>query len=218
MMYGIANQAASGCSAYSVSVTTVTAPMRRRRYVSPIGRIGSAEAVPMLMPMLRRQDPKITRAAITALAGIDDPSAARAIHTVLRSSTGEQRRAVVDALVAGRDTRVVPMLVRILEESEPLGRDTGTHNIGTDDWLAHLKRANRTRTGQYNGEPLPGDLFEQRAFWSWTVVHVFRETTKCTAGTVEGTVPLPYGLGLLDQRHVLCYLRQLRQERMDLWA
>jgi HEAT repeat protein len=42
---------------------------------------------------------------------------------VLRSVTGDQRRAVIDALVAERDTRVVPMLVRILDESEPLGKD-----------------------------------------------------------------------------------------------
>ena len=36
---------------------------------------------------------------------------------------GELRKAVTDALVAERDPRVVPMLVRILEESQPLGRD-----------------------------------------------------------------------------------------------
>ena len=54
---------------------------------------------------------------------IHDPAAARAIHTVLRAATGEQRRAVIDALVAERDPRVVPMLVRIIEESEPLGKD-----------------------------------------------------------------------------------------------
>ena len=33
------------------------------------------------------------------------------------------RRAVIEALVAERDPRVVPMLVRIIEESEPLGKD-----------------------------------------------------------------------------------------------
>ena len=42
---------------------------------------------------------------------------------MLRSATGEQRRVVIEALVAERDARVVPMLVRILEESEPLGKD-----------------------------------------------------------------------------------------------
>jgi hypothetical protein len=65
------------------------------------------------------------RVAVSALAAINDLTAARAIHTVLRAATGEQRRAVIDALVSGRDARVVPMLVRILEESEPLGKDHG---------------------------------------------------------------------------------------------
>src|SRR6185369_13760359 len=36
---------------------------------------------------------------------------------------GEMRRAVIEALVAERDPRVVPMLVRIIEESEPPGKD-----------------------------------------------------------------------------------------------
>jgi hypothetical protein len=88
-----------------------------------LGRIAEPAAVPLLQPLLRRNDPKVTRVAIAALANINDPAAARAIHMVLRSVTGEQRRAVIQALVAGRDARVVPMLVRILDESEPLGKD-----------------------------------------------------------------------------------------------
>ena len=88
-----------------------------------LGRIAAPEAVPLLQPLLRRNDAKVTRAAISALANINDPAAARAIHTVLRSATGDQRRVVIEALVAERDARVVPMLVRILDESEPLGKD-----------------------------------------------------------------------------------------------
>ena len=88
-----------------------------------LGRIRSAEAVPLLQPLLRKTDPRVAREAIAALGGIDDPSAARAIHTVLRAATGELRHAVIDALVADRDPRVVPMLVRIIQESQPLGKD-----------------------------------------------------------------------------------------------
>jgi HEAT repeat protein len=94
-----------------------------------LGRIASPDAVPLLQPLLRKNDPKVTRAAIGALANIPHPAAARAIHTVLRSATGEQRRAVIHALVAERDARVVPMLVRILQESDPLGKD---HSIVLD--------------------------------------------------------------------------------------
>ncbi|MSO55648.1 MAG: HEAT repeat domain-containing protein [Acidobacteria bacterium] len=63
-----------------------------------LGRIASPDAVPLLQPLLRRNDPKVTRHAVAALAAINDPAAARAIHTVLRTVTGEQRRAVVEAL------------------------------------------------------------------------------------------------------------------------
>ena len=95
----------------------------QRRGARLLGRIGKPDAVPLLQPLLRQQDPRVARAAVAALGVIPDPAAARAIHTVLRAATGEVRRAVIEALVAERDPRVVPMLVRILEESQPLGKD-----------------------------------------------------------------------------------------------
>src|SRR5262245_7056518 len=88
-----------------------------------LGESGSAEAVPLLQPLLRGRDARVTAAAARALSAIKDPAAARAVHTVLRAATGEQRRAVVGALVAQRDARVVPVLVRIIEESNPFGQD-----------------------------------------------------------------------------------------------
>jgi HEAT repeat protein len=91
-----------------------------------LGMTRSAEAVPPLQVLLRRNDPRVLRAAVSALASIEDPSAARAIQTVLRAATGASRQAVVEALVAERDPRVVPMLVRILAESDPFGRDHET--------------------------------------------------------------------------------------------
>jgi HEAT repeat protein len=95
----------------------------KRRGARLLGRIGTADAVPLLQPLLRQQDPRVAREAVAALGLIQDPAAARAIHTGLRAATGEVRRAVIESLVGERDPRVVPMLVRILEESEPLGKD-----------------------------------------------------------------------------------------------
>jgi HEAT repeat protein len=95
----------------------------QRNAAEVMGELGAAEAVPLLQPLLRGTDPRVTTAAVRALSSIDDPAAARAVHTVLRASTGEQRRAVVEALVALRDGRVVPVLVRILEDSDPFGAD-----------------------------------------------------------------------------------------------
>ncbi len=88
-----------------------------------LGTIASPEAVPLLQPLLRKSDPRVTQAAVAALGKIDDPAAARAVQTVLRAATGQVRSAVMDALVADRDPRVVPMLARVIGESEPLGKD-----------------------------------------------------------------------------------------------
>jgi HEAT repeat protein len=95
----------------------------------------------------------VARDAIKALGSIPDPAAARAIHTVLRAATGEVRRAIVDALVADRDPRVVPMLARIVEESRPLGRDhdvvletlSALGTVGSDQAVAVLATIIRRR-------------------------------------------------------------------------
>ncbi len=95
----------------------------QRNAAELMGELKSADAVPLLQPLLRGRDPRVMRAAVHALSRIDDPSAARSVHTVLRAAAGEQRHAVVAALVAERDPRVVPVLVRILGESDALGGD-----------------------------------------------------------------------------------------------
>jgi HEAT repeat protein len=95
----------------------------QRRGARLLGRIATKEAVPLLQPLLRQSDPRVTQEAVRALGAIHDPAASRAIQTVLRAATGAMRHAVIDALVAGRDARVVPMLVQMIEESQPLGQD-----------------------------------------------------------------------------------------------
>jgi HEAT repeat protein len=95
----------------------------QRNVAELLGDIAAAEGVPLLQPLLRGHDARVTTAAVRALSNIKDPAAARAVHTVLRAASGDQRRAVVDALVAQRDARVVPVLVRIVEESDPFSAD-----------------------------------------------------------------------------------------------
>jgi hypothetical protein len=95
----------------------------QRRGARLLGRIASPDGVPLLQPLLRQQDPRVAREAVASLGVIQDPAAARAIQTVLRAATGDVRRAVIDALVAEKDPRVVPMLVQILQETQPLGKD-----------------------------------------------------------------------------------------------
>ncbi len=85
--------------------------------------IAAPAAVPALQALLRRNDPRVIGPAVSALAAIDDPSAARALQTVLRATSGDERASVVQALIGQSNPRVVPMLVRILEESDALGAD-----------------------------------------------------------------------------------------------
>ena len=92
----------------------------QRNVADVLGRIASPEAIPLLQALLRKADARVIGTVIGALGGIEDPAAARAIQTVLRTASGDARKAVVSALVAERHPRVVPMLVRILDESDPV--------------------------------------------------------------------------------------------------
>jgi HEAT repeat protein len=119
-----------------------------------LGNLRSPESVPLLQPLLRGGDPRVLRVAVRALANIDDPAAARAVHTVLRAAAGAQRQAVVSALVAERDRRVVPVLLCILNESEPLGSDHqivietlgAIGEIGEDEAVPHVAQVMRRRS------------------------------------------------------------------------
>jgi HEAT repeat protein len=130
----------------------------QRNAAELLGESGAAEAVPLLQPLLRGQDPRVTVAAVRALANIKDPAAARAVHTVLRAATGEQRRAVVEALVALRDARVVPVLVRIIEESKPFGPD---HAIVLETVGA------LTEVGDDQAVPALATLMRQKKLLAW---------------------------------------------------
>ena len=96
----------------------------QRELARALGRIGTAAAVAPLQTMLRRTDLRVLEAAVAAVAGIDDPSAARALGTVLKAATGEARAIVISALVALKDTRVVPLLARVLQDSDPFSTET----------------------------------------------------------------------------------------------
>jgi hypothetical protein len=126
----------------------------RRNVAELLGELGVPESVPFLQPLLRGSDARVLQAAVRALANIDDPAAARAVHTVLRAAAGAQRQAVVAALVAERDPRVVPVLVCILNESEPLGSDHhivletlgAIGDLGRDEAVPHVANVMRRRS------------------------------------------------------------------------
>lgn len=91
----------------------------QREVARLLGQIGTPAAVPPLQALLRRSDVRVMQAAVSALARLDDPAAARAMRTVLKAATGEARAAVIAALVGLKDARIVPMLGRMLDDSDP---------------------------------------------------------------------------------------------------
>ena len=95
----------------------------QREMARALGRIGGAAAVPPLQMLLRRGDPRVLQSAVSSLAAIDDPSATRALHTVLKAATGDARAAVISALTGMKDPRIVPMLTRIVQECDPFSGD-----------------------------------------------------------------------------------------------
>jgi HEAT repeat protein len=146
---------------YGARVITRVAPLfsdthwfAQRNVAELAGDVGAPEAVPFLQPLLRGGDPRVMRAAVQALSHIDDPAAARAVHTVVRAATGEHRRAVVAALVAEKDPRVIPVLVRILNESDALGADHeivletlgAIRDVGTDQAVPHVESVMRRKS------------------------------------------------------------------------
>jgi hypothetical protein len=99
----------------------------QRELAKTLGKIGTSAAVPPLQRLLRRSDPRVLQVAVSSVTTIQDPAAERALHTVLRASTGEARAAVINALVGLKDPRIVPMLARVLQDSDPVRRRSPAH-------------------------------------------------------------------------------------------
>lgn len=110
----------------------------QRALAAVLGRIAEPAAVPLLHSLLRSTEPLVLREAIRALCRIDHPSAARAIHMAMRATARDARRTLVEVLITEPDARLVPLLGRILDESDAFGRDY-TVVIDTVDALARLE-------------------------------------------------------------------------------
>jgi HEAT repeat protein len=101
----------------------------QRQAARLLRRIAVVEGVPMLRLLLRQGDARVIPDAVSALCRIEDDSATRAIHIVVRTASIDLRRLVVDALVTNRDPRVIPVIARVIETSLPLGKD---HHVVLD--------------------------------------------------------------------------------------
>jgi HEAT repeat protein len=95
----------------------------QRELARALGKIGTSAAVQPLQSLLRRSDARVLPVAVASLAGIQDAAAERALYTVLKAATGDARAAVISALIGLKEPRVVPMLARVLQDSDPFGAD-----------------------------------------------------------------------------------------------
>jgi len=95
----------------------------QRELAKALGKIGTAAAVPPLQTLLRRTDLRVLETAVESLSAINDPAAERALHMVLKASTGEARAIVIASLAGLKDARVVPMLARVLQDSDAFGEE-----------------------------------------------------------------------------------------------
>jgi HEAT repeat protein len=138
----------------------------QRNAAALLGASRHADAVPVLQALLRRNDSRVLKAAVAGLAGIDDPAAARAVQTALRAASGSNRDAVVGALVAGKDPRVVPMLARILAESDPFGAD---HQTVLDTLHAVRQLADDRSV------PSVAGMMRRTKFFSWKKARLVKE-------------------------------------------
>lgn len=138
----------------------------QREVARVLGAIGTAAAVPPLQTLLRRTDLRVMQAAVSSLARIDDPAAARAMYTVLKATSGEARAAVIAALVGLKDARVVPMLARVLDDSQPFAGDLPMV-IDTLDALASFR--------DDRALPQIAALARRRRWLSWGTTRRLRE-------------------------------------------
>lgn len=150
----------------------------QRQLAQVLGTIGTAAAVPALQTLLRRGDARVLNAVVPALSNIEDPSAARALQTVLRSARGTARDSVVQTLVGMRDARVVPMLARILDESDALGADFDVV-LDTLDVIASFKDNRAVR-------PITG-VARQRRWLAWGKTRALRQ--RALAALVDTGTP-----------------------------
>jgi len=140
----------------------------QRNAAALLGATKHADAVPVLQGLLRRNDSRVLKAAVSALAGIDDPAAARAVQTALRAASGSNRDAVVGALVAEKDPRVVPMLARILAESDPFGAD---HQTVLDTLQAVRQLADDRSVPSVVG------IMRRTKFFAWKKARIVKEAS-----------------------------------------
>lgn len=80
-------------------------------------RKGTAKSVPALAALLGRE--RLSQAACHALEAIPGPEAGAALRTALAATEGPLRAGLVDSLGWRRDRQAVPLIIPLLQDSDP---------------------------------------------------------------------------------------------------
>lgn len=123
-----------------------------RTGIQLLGRIGGSTAVAALQPLLSDPDRRKLRESVIAMVKIDDTSALRSIAAALQHANRHVRLVTIDALLAAKDRRAVPLLASALGNLRPFGRNfhvamqiLGALRRSSDDQaVAAVARAMRT--------------------------------------------------------------------------
>jgi len=82
------------------------APHVRLAAIEVVGRLKPSEALNILEPLLRSGNEDIARAALAALAHVDQPEALATLEQAVRSTAPWQRHAAIDALASRAETTI----------------------------------------------------------------------------------------------------------------
>lgn len=129
-----------GDAAVAPLATLADAPHWRTQWSTAtlLGRTHHPTAIAPLQALMRRGDTRVTRAAIAALSGIDDPVAGHALQHALEQASDDSRSSMLDAVVSAGDRRAVPLLCRMLDAADPFG-DAHLVALGLMRALGRLK-------------------------------------------------------------------------------
>jgi HEAT repeat protein len=107
--------------AYANELRNSANPSVRRTAIELLRAFGGADALPDLAALLEDAEPSVQREALRAIVQIGTDEAYAVLAQALKSSSARTRDAIMQALIAARDERAVPLFIYILDHTNHRG-------------------------------------------------------------------------------------------------
>ena len=130
-----------------IAALTDSRPSVRSLASEALGEIGSKEAVPALVALLRTDSSGARLEAVDALGKIGDPAALESILAVMKTGSAAVKKRAIPALSRFPDSRSVDALVASLTDQNEEVRQlaaTGLGELGSTKVAAQLERIGDT--------------------------------------------------------------------------